>query len=214
MFGIAAAAHPPPVGISYRTSRAAPAATPTCGPRPDGGKLRAASAQATVGTDLAKPAPLLATLGRIGVRPAVVVKVLAAGHTVGFLSGFFGLGGGFFIVPALVMALGYEMPVGVGTSLLVPRSLTGSGADHVAGQCLHRPDRAALVRRRVRADHDLDDDRLGRPVGQRPLDHKRAQPRHLVHQGRPAAWDEGLQCTQVESVMTNPRAVLPSASAL
>jgi uncharacterized membrane protein YfcA len=38
---------------------------------------------------------------------------------VGLLTGFFGVGGGFVIVPALVLALGFEMPVAVGTSLLV-----------------------------------------------------------------------------------------------
>ena len=48
-----------------------------------------------------------------------VAKVIAAGLTVGFLTGFFGVGGGFVIVPALVMALGYSMPTAVGTSLLV-----------------------------------------------------------------------------------------------
>ena len=48
-----------------------------------------------------------------------VAKVIAAGLTVGFLTGFFGVGGGFVIVPALVMVLGYPMPTAVGTSLLV-----------------------------------------------------------------------------------------------
>ena len=38
---------------------------------------------------------------------------------VGFLTGFFGVGGGFVIVPALVVALRYEMPVAVGTSLVI-----------------------------------------------------------------------------------------------
>ncbi len=38
---------------------------------------------------------------------------------VGLLTGFFGVGGGFVIVPALVLALGFDMPVAVGTSLLV-----------------------------------------------------------------------------------------------
>jgi uncharacterized membrane protein YfcA len=47
------------------------------------------------------------------------VKVLLAGMAVGFLTGFLGVGGGFVIVPALVMALGYRMPAAVGTSLLV-----------------------------------------------------------------------------------------------
>lgn len=46
-------------------------------------------------------------------------KVLAAGSGVGLLTGFFGVGGGFVIVPALVLALGFSMPEAVGTSLLV-----------------------------------------------------------------------------------------------
>lgn len=37
----------------------------------------------------------------------------------GFLTGFFGVGGAFVIVPGLVFALGYAMPVAVATSLLV-----------------------------------------------------------------------------------------------
>ncbi|WP_219818731.1 sulfite exporter TauE/SafE family protein [Mycobacterium kansasii] len=50
---------------------------------------------------------------------ATAWRVLIAGSVVGFLTGFFGVGGGFVIVPALVLALDYEMPVAVGTSLLV-----------------------------------------------------------------------------------------------
>lgn len=48
-----------------------------------------------------------------------VAKVLVAGSFVGVLTGFFGVGGGFVIVPALVLALGFTMPEAVGTSLLV-----------------------------------------------------------------------------------------------
>ena len=47
------------------------------------------------------------------------LKVAAAATGVGLLTGFFGVGGGFVIVPALVLALGFEMPAAVGTSLLV-----------------------------------------------------------------------------------------------
>lgn len=54
-----------------------------------------------------------------GVDLTTVVKVLAAGSLVGVLTGFFGVGGGFVIVPALVLALGFSMPDAVGTSLLV-----------------------------------------------------------------------------------------------
>ncbi len=50
---------------------------------------------------------------------ATVAKVLVAGTIVGLLTGFFGVGGGFVIVPALVLALRFDMPEAVGTSLLV-----------------------------------------------------------------------------------------------
>ena len=48
-----------------------------------------------------------------------VLPVLAAGVVVGFLTGFLGVGGGFIIVPALVLTLQYDMPTAVGTSLVV-----------------------------------------------------------------------------------------------
>ncbi len=54
-----------------------------------------------------------------GLQMSTVVKVVVAGTAVGFMTGFFGVGGGFIIVPALVLALGFEMPIAVGTSLLV-----------------------------------------------------------------------------------------------
>lgn len=53
------------------------------------------------------------------VDAACVAKVVGAGTVVGFLTGLFGVGGGFVIVPALVLALGYAMPIAAGTSLLV-----------------------------------------------------------------------------------------------
>jgi len=49
----------------------------------------------------------------------MVLKVVVAGSVVGFLTGFFGVGGGFVIVPGLVLALGFTMPEAIGTSLLV-----------------------------------------------------------------------------------------------
>ncbi len=48
-----------------------------------------------------------------------VVKVVVTATLVGLLTGFFGVGGGFALVPALVLALGFPMPTAVGTSLLV-----------------------------------------------------------------------------------------------
>lgn len=47
------------------------------------------------------------------------VRVVAAATGVGLLTGFFGVGGGFVIVPALILALGLSATTAVGTSLLV-----------------------------------------------------------------------------------------------
>ncbi len=52
-------------------------------------------------------------------RRLSVVQLVVAGVVVGFLTGFLGVGGGFLIVPALTMLLGYRMCVAVGTSLLI-----------------------------------------------------------------------------------------------
>jgi uncharacterized membrane protein YfcA len=57
--------------------------------------------------------------GDQAVRSNAALKIIIAGLAVGFLTGFFGVGGGFVIVPALVTVLGYDMPVAVGTSLLI-----------------------------------------------------------------------------------------------
>lgn len=48
-----------------------------------------------------------------------IVKVIGAGTVVGFFTGLFGVGGGFVIVPALTLLLGFTMPEAVGTSLLI-----------------------------------------------------------------------------------------------
>lgn len=61
----------------------------------------------------------------ITLRPSFVcecpraLKLLITASAVGLLTGFFGVGGGFAVVPALLLALGFTMPVAVGTSLLV-----------------------------------------------------------------------------------------------
>lgn len=60
--------------------------------------------------------------GRIALScpgPRQAGKVVGAATLVGLLTGFFGVGGGFVVVPALVLALGFTMPTAVGTSLLV-----------------------------------------------------------------------------------------------
>lgn len=48
-----------------------------------------------------------------------VVRLVVAATVAGLLTGFFGVGGGFILVPVLVLALGFPMPAAVGTSLLI-----------------------------------------------------------------------------------------------
>ncbi len=68
-----------------------------------------------------KPAP----------RPADAVAHPAAapvaGLVVGVMTGFFGVGGGFLIVPALVLALGVSLRIAVGTSLVIIAINSASG---------------------------------------------------------------------------------------
>ena len=52
-------------------------------------------------------------------RPTQVVRVVVVALVVGFLTGFLGVGGGFIIVPVLVLAMGFGMPTAVGTSLVI-----------------------------------------------------------------------------------------------
>ncbi|MEU5409893.1 sulfite exporter TauE/SafE family protein [Nocardia asteroides] len=54
-------------------------------------------------------------------------RAVPAGLVIGFLTGLFGVGGGFLLVPALVLLLGVEMPVAVGTSLVIIAANSGSG---------------------------------------------------------------------------------------
>lgn len=56
--------------------------------------------------------------GRVNWRRCLP-RTLAGGLAVGFLTGLLGVGGGFLIIPVLVLALGLPMTTAVGTSLLV-----------------------------------------------------------------------------------------------
>lgn len=59
---------------------------------------------------------------------------LLGGLGVGFLTGFLGVGGGFLIVPALVLFLGMDMPDAVGSSLVVITLNSASGIlGHLSG---------------------------------------------------------------------------------
>lgn len=65
------------------------------------------------------------------------LKVLITASAVGLLTGFFGVGGGFAAVPALVLVLGFTMPVAVGTSLLVIAINSASALVSRVGQGVH-----------------------------------------------------------------------------
>ena len=54
-----------------------------------------------------------------GSRWNAAAKILIAGLGVGFMTGFFGVGGGFVIVPVLVLLFNLPMPVAAATSLLI-----------------------------------------------------------------------------------------------
>lgn len=54
-------------------------------------------------------------------------RAVPVGLGVGFLTGLFGVGGGFLIVPGLVLLLGIEMPVAIGTSLVIVTANSASG---------------------------------------------------------------------------------------
>ncbi|WP_462417001.1 sulfite exporter TauE/SafE family protein [Kytococcus sp. Marseille-QA3725] len=79
---------------------------------------RARAGGRRAGADDADAPPLL-TLRPFSVNASRVVPVLLAATAVGFLTGFFGVGGGFAVVPALTLVLGLPMRRAVGTSLLV-----------------------------------------------------------------------------------------------
>ncbi len=90
--------------MSGGSARAPSAVAPTTGPPP--GET----------PDQSTAAPTEQPMGS-----ATIVKLVLAlaGLIVGFLTGFLGVGGGFVIVPALVMVLDFPMAIAVGTSLLI-----------------------------------------------------------------------------------------------
>ena len=82
-------------------------------------RLEPHPAGAAVGRRRGEPRRGRTRATHVRIDAATIVKVILAGSFVGLLTGFFGVGGGFVIVPALVLALGFTMPEAVGTSLLV-----------------------------------------------------------------------------------------------
>jgi uncharacterized membrane protein YfcA len=73
-------------------------------------------------------------------------RSIPAGFVVGLLTGLFGVGGGFLIIPALVLMLGVEMSIAIGTSLLIIVANSAAGVlSHLGGAGIDWPITAAFV---------------------------------------------------------------------
>ena len=70
--------------------------------------------------------------GRINWRRCLP-RTLAGGLVVGFLTGLLGVGGGFLIIPVLVVVLGLSMETAIGTSLLIVAVNSAAGFAAHAG---------------------------------------------------------------------------------
>jgi uncharacterized membrane protein YfcA len=79
--------------------------------------------------------------------PLRVPRDIAAGAAIGFATGFFGVGGGFLVVPALAMALAFSLQPAVGTSLVIVTitSTFGLVAHLTAGRGLNVSVAAAMA---------------------------------------------------------------------
>jgi uncharacterized membrane protein YfcA len=71
--------------------------------------------------------------GRVNWRRCLP-RTLAGGLVVGFLTGLLGVGGGFLIIPVLVLALGLPMATAIGTSLVVVAINSAAGFAAHAGE--------------------------------------------------------------------------------
>ncbi len=75
---------------------------------------------------------------RAGCPPLRIARDALAGLAIGFMTGFFGVGGGFLIVPALAIALAFSMRLAIGTSLAIitATSIIGLVVHLLAGRSL------------------------------------------------------------------------------
>lgn len=60
-------------------------------------------------------------------KPRGMISVIVAGLATGFLTGFFGVGGGFMVVPVLTLVLAFKMREATGTSLLIMIMASATG---------------------------------------------------------------------------------------
>ena len=88
---------------------------------------------------MAAPACRYDASGRLQLSSRCALRLILTGALTGLLSGLFGVGGGFLIVPALVMIASLPMRRAVATSLwvIVLISAIGFASHLVAGQVLN-----------------------------------------------------------------------------
>jgi uncharacterized membrane protein YfcA len=79
--------------------------------------------------------------------PLRLARDLAAGALIGVMTGFFGVGGGFLIVPTLAIGLAFSLRFAVGTSLVIiaATSLMALAAHLAAGRTIDIPVTAAMT---------------------------------------------------------------------
>ncbi len=82
---------------------------------------------AAAGAMLRRRAPTSESTTPASAKPRNWPSLIATGAGVGLMTGFFGVGGGFVIVPALVLVLGLPMRAAIGTSLLIIAINSASG---------------------------------------------------------------------------------------
>jgi uncharacterized membrane protein YfcA len=84
---------------------------------------------------------------RSGCPAARVVRDVSAGAVVGLVTGFFGVGGGIVIVPALVLLLAFSMRPAIGTSLAIitASSVMGVAVHLLAGRSVDPAVTAAMA---------------------------------------------------------------------
>jgi len=109
-----------PCAVVFATTGVAGAATGAAlGKAMDGSRLLFLFGLVMIAVASAMLSPRAAS-GDPGVRinPAIAIRLIGVGAIVGLLSGFFGIGGGFLIVPGLMLGSGMATINAVGSSLV------------------------------------------------------------------------------------------------
>ena len=100
-------------------------------------QVRSPRGQQAAGLESGVADPIIAFRPSFACHCPRALKVLLTATVVGLLTGFLGVGGGFLVVPALVMALGLPMSYAAGTSLVVITITSAAALAIRAGTGVH-----------------------------------------------------------------------------